>query len=154
VTPAALPARGPGRPLWRWLFGALLALNAGAYALVFLRYLDFPYEVFGWAGDIILHNAAQVARGELPWQDPAHVVPAAFLYTPGYTLLLAPLVALFGPHPATGRLLTLAGVVILCVALFRETRRRTGRTWLAWCAPGVLFLFSSAYLWWERRRVT
>ena len=131
---------------WRLLFGALLAANAAAYLAVFLRYLPFPYEVFGWAGDIILHNAAQLARGELPWHDPARAAPVAFLYAPGYTLLLAPLVALFGPHPATGRLLTLAGALLLCALLVRETRRRTASPWLAWCAPGVLFLFSAATL--------
>jgi hypothetical protein len=136
---------GRGRP-WRLLFGGLLAILVAAHAAVFLRYLAFPYEVFGWSGDVILHNAAQLARGERPWRAPAAAAPAAFLYTPGYTLLLAPLVALFGPHPATGRLLTAAGVVLLSALLVRETRRRTGSRFLAWCAPGVLFLFSAASL--------
>jgi hypothetical protein len=134
------------RPWWRLLFGAVLLANLLAYALLFFRYLAFPYEVFGWAGDIILYNASLVAQGEFPWRDPLLHAPVATIYTPLYTLMIAPLMALFGTHPATGRLLTLAGVVLLCVLLVRETRRRTGLRWLAWFAPGVLFLFSSASL--------
>jgi hypothetical protein len=143
---APRPASPLRWPWWPLFFGAVLLGNLVAYALVFFRYLAFPYEVFGWAGDIILYNASLVAQGDFPWRDPLLHTPVATIYTPLYTLMLAPLVALFGTHPATGRLLTLAAVLIMSVLLVRETRRRTGLRWLAWLAPGVLFLFSGATL--------
>jgi hypothetical protein len=128
---------------WRLLLAVLLSLNAAAYLVFFARYVDFPYEIFGWAGDHILYNAWQITRGEPVFVDPARAMPTAFLYTPGYTLMLAPLVALFGPHPWTGRVLTMAGLAVLGACLFVETMRRTQSRGLAFAAPGLLLLYSA-----------
>ncbi|MGQ0553418.1 MAG: hypothetical protein ACT4PU_09380 [Planctomycetota bacterium] len=150
---------------WRWLLGAALATVALVYAACWLRYLNFPYGVFGWSADHILLNAWQIAQGLPVYVDPATGPATAYLYTPGLTLLLAPLVALFGPQLWVAQALNAAGVVIIVWVVASECKRRVAavRTAAAatlsarapadaaarragWFGAGLVFLLGSASL--------
>lgn len=131
---------------WAWWRAALhLALGALAvvYAAVLVRYFLFPYGDLGWAIDHIVWNAWQMASGQPVYTDPHLGDPAAFMYTPGFTFLCVPLVAVFGPELWTARLVHLVGAVLLVVIATRETARRVGDRRLVVFAPGLVILLGS-----------
>jgi len=132
---------------WRLWRGALLLAMAalGAlYAAVALRFFAFPYGDLGWAIDHVVWNAWQLARGEAVYTDPALGDAGAFMYTPGFTLLVWPLVALFGPQLWTARLVNLLGAALLVTLVTRETARRVRDRRLLLFAPGLVFLLGAA----------
>lgn len=139
-------SRARGWSLWgAWRAVLLLALAALAavYAAVLLRYFGFPYGDLGWAIDHIVWNAWQITQGQPVYTDPQLGNPGAFMYTPGFTFLLVPLVALFGPELWTARLVNVIGALLLFVLVTRETARRVRDRRLVWFAPGLLFLLGS-----------
>ena len=132
---------------WRLWRGALLlamAALAALYAAVALRYFAFPYGDLGWAIDHIVWNAWQLARGQAVYTDPALGDPGAFMYTPGFTFLVWPLVALFGPQLWTARLVNLIGAALLVTLVTRETAGRVRDRRLLLFAPGLVFLLGAA----------
>jgi len=132
---------------WRlWRGGLLLAMAALAalYAAVALRYFAFPYGDLGWAIDHVVWNAWQLARGQAVYTDPALGDPGAFMYTPGFTVLVWPLVALFGPQLWTARLVNGLGALLLVALVTREARRRVRDGRLLPFAPGLVFLLGAA----------
>jgi hypothetical protein len=110
---------------------------------VLVRYFLFPYGDLGWAIDHIVWNAWQMASGQPVYTDPRLGDPAAFMYTPGFTFLCVPLVAIFGPELWTARLVHLVGAVLLVVITTRETARRVRDRRLVALAPGLVILLGS-----------
>ena len=108
-----------------------------------MRYFFFPYGDLGWAIDHIVWNAWQMANGQPVYTDPRLGDPAAFMYTPGFTFLCVPLVAIFGPELWTARLVHLVGAVLLVVLATREAARRVGNRRLVAFAPGLVILLGS-----------
>ena len=136
-------AASRGWSLWRAALHLLLGALAAVYAAVLVRYFLFPYGDLGWAIDHIVWNAWQMARGQPVYTDPRLGDPAAFMYTPGFTFLCVPLVAIFGPALWTARLVHLVGAVLLIVVATRETARRVGDRRAVAFAPGLVILLGS-----------
>ena len=134
---------GAGWRLWRGLLLLALGALAAVYVAVLVRYFLFPYGDLGWAIDHIVWNAWQMASGQPVYTDPHLGDPAAFMYTPGFTFLCVPLVAVFGPVPWTARLVHLIGAVLLVVLVTRETAGRVSDRRLAAFAPGLVILLGS-----------
>ena len=133
--------------VWRAaLFGAL-AVVAAANVVVVATYFHFPYGERGWTIDFVVHNAWELVHGQPVFVDPAAGNPTALLYTPGLTLLLAPLVAVFGRELWVARLLAAAGALLLLALLTRETARRVRDQRLVVLAPGLMFLLGTATEW-------
>jgi len=133
-----------GWTAWRAGIAAAMAIVAGAHLAVFVRYLAFPYGDLGWTIEHIVYNAWQMVHGPPMYVDPVAGEPTAFHYPPGLTLLVAPLVALFGPELWTARLVNALATVLSIVLLTRETARRVRDRRLAAFAPGLVFLLASA----------
>jgi hypothetical protein len=135
-----------GWRLWRsaltLALGALLALHV----VVLVGHLPVPYGVLGWAVEHVVYNAWQITEGLPVYVDPALGNPTAYLYTPGLTLMVAPLVALFGPELWTARVVNLLGVLVLLGVLWRETARRVSHARLARWSPALVVLLGSASL--------
>jgi hypothetical protein len=136
--------RGGGWALWRVALLLGMGALAAVYAAVALRYFAFPYGDLGWAIDHLVWNAWQMARGEAVYTDPRLGHPGAFMYTPGFTLMLVPLVKLFGPELWTARLLNLLATGLLLAIVVRETARRVGHRRLGWFAAGLVFLLGGS----------
>jgi 4-amino-4-deoxy-L-arabinose transferase-like glycosyltransferase len=125
---------------WRGALLAVMAVPAALYVVYAVRFFDYPLVDRGWTIDHLVHNAWQLVQGLPLYTDPRLGSPTAFMYTPGFTLLTAPLVALFGPELWTARLVNLAGAALLVALVVRESARRVRDKRLAWFAAGLVFL--------------
>jgi hypothetical protein len=132
--------------LWHWALTLGLGTLVAFYLTLLSGYVPFAYGVFGWAIDHVVYNAWQMTQGLPVYVDPALGDPTALLYTPGLSLMVAPLVALFGPELWTARLVNLGGVLVLLVVLWRETARRVRERRLVRLSPALIVLLGSASL--------
>jgi len=142
-----LPPAGAARAWTSWRVALLAGAAAmGAlYVAYALLYFDFPLVDRGWTIDHLVHNAWQIVQGQPLYVDPRLGSPTAFMYTPGLTYMLAPLVALFGPELWTARLLNLVAAALLIAIVTRETARRVRDRRLAWFAPALVFLTGATH---------
>ncbi|MHC5210530.1 MAG: glycosyltransferase family 39 protein [Planctomycetota bacterium] len=136
----------PAWRLWSWALALALGALVLLYAALLLGTLHLPYGVFGWAIDHVVHNAWQIAHGIPVYVDPALGNPTAYLYTPGLSLMVAPVAALFGPELWTARIVNLLGVLVLLALLWRETARRVQDARLTRWVPALIVLLGSASL--------
>ena len=132
-----------GWALWRATLLAVMAVPAVLYVVYTVRFFDFPVIDRGWTIDHLVHNAWQLVQGQPLYTDPSAGSPTAFMYTPGLTLMIAPLVALFGPELWTARLVNLVGSTLLVTLVARESARRARDKRLAWFAAGLVFLLGA-----------
>ncbi|MCS7324316.1 MAG: hypothetical protein RMJ86_02080 [Anaerolineae bacterium] len=128
------------------LFAAIPALLMGA-ALVALAFhfvvllvyaralLNFPFDYDQGEG-FELYDAIRLARGEHIYLDNAQFPFYSSNYPPVYRLLLAPLVAVFGPNIAVGRAVTLTAALIAGVAV-------ASAAWRMWSASAPFALRAS-----------
>ena len=134
------PAGTRGWALWRGTLLAVMAVPAALYVVYAVRFFSFPVIDRGWTIDHLVHNAWQLVEGQRLYTDPAAGSPTAFMYAPGLSLMIAPLVALFGPELWTARLVSLVGSTLLVTLVVRESARRARDRRLAWFAAGLVFL--------------
>jgi 4-amino-4-deoxy-L-arabinose transferase-like glycosyltransferase len=145
------PPREPSRRsawafcAWRWALLAVMGAFGALYVAYDVAWLDYPLVDRGWTIDHIVHNAWQIVQGQPVYVDPRAGSPTAFMYTPGMSWMLVPLVALFGPELWTARLLNALAALLLIVLLTRETARRVRDRRLVWFAPGLVFLGGAAH---------
>lgn len=159
---AALPllsARSDTRPQLGAVELAALSLTAlalvvfGFYLLVYVVYaralFAFPFDYDQGEG-FELYDAIRLARGENIYLDNAVYPFYASNYPPVYRTLLAPLVALFGPHLWVGRALTFASSLVIGGLIFVAARRhwRGSGSWIGWSAPvlAALTFFAANYV--------
>ena len=139
--PGQSPRAGArGWALWRGALLAVMAVPAALYVVYAARYFAYPLVDRGWALDHLVHNAWQLVHGVPLYTDPRDGSPSAFMYTPGFAFLLAPLVALFGPELWTARLVNFAGAALLVTLVVRESARRARDKRLVLVALGLVFL--------------
>ena len=96
------------------------------YLLVLLVYarsvISFPFDYDQGEG-FELYDAVRLARGQNIYLDNAVFPYYASNYPPVYRTLLVPLVWLFGPKLALGRIVALAATFGVAVIIFMVTRR-------------------------------
>ncbi|GIV84654.1 MAG: hypothetical protein KatS3mg052_1661 [Candidatus Roseilinea sp.] len=131
------PAASP-RALRHLRFGAALSslsvvalgLTIAIFAGYFVIYLVYARALFAFPFDydqgegFELYDAIRLARGEGIYLDNAEFPFYASNYPPVYRLVLAPLVALFGPHLWVGRALAFAASLVIGALIFLAARRR------------------------------
>jgi hypothetical protein len=111
------------------LAAASLALALVVLLFYFVTYLVYARSLFAFPFDydqgegFELYDAIRLARGEHIYLDNARYPFYSSNYPPVYRLLLAPLVALFGPHLWVGRALTFATSLILGGLIALAARR-------------------------------
>jgi hypothetical protein len=111
------------------LAAASLALALVALLFYFVTYLVYARSLFAFPFDydqgegFELYDAIRLARGENIYLDNAQYPFYASNYPPVYRLILAPLVALFGPHIWVGRALTFATSLVLGGLIVLAARR-------------------------------
>lgn len=133
LTPPAVPQRA----LQHSRFGAALSslsvvalgVTAAIFAGYFVVYLVYARALFTFPFDydqgegFELYDAIRLARGEGIYLDNAQFPFYSSNYPPVYRLLLAPLVALFGPHLWVGRALAFASSLMIGALIFVAARR-------------------------------
>jgi hypothetical protein len=133
LTPPAVPQRA----LYHSRFGAALSslsvlalgVTAAIFAGYFVVYLIYARALFTFPFDydqgegFELYDAIRLARGEGIYLDNAQFPFYSSNYPPVYRLLLAPLVALFGPHLWVGRALAFASSLVIGTLIFFAARR-------------------------------
>lgn len=150
-----------------WLAVCLLAVALAvfaAYAAVYLAYarslLAFPFDYDQGEG-FELYDAILLAQGRGIYLDNAQFPFYSSNYPPVFRLMVAPLVAVFGPHIWVGRALGLATSIVCGLAIFAAARhvwRRDGPAAdAAWpgraigvLVPAVaaLAFYASNYVYW------
>ena len=122
-------------PRWaRWLSAALLALAAFALLSQLAVYLHYSISLFRFPFDydqgegFELYDTVLHAHGEWPYRD-SQVFPFyTSIYPPLFHLITAPLVAVFGPHLWTGRVVGFTASLIAAAAIgwgvWRASERR------------------------------
>lgn len=122
-----------------WLVLAALSL-ASITALLVLApaRLASPLE-FGYGDGLMLDHAVRVASGQ-----PLYVEPTlrfiTLAYMPLYTYLVAPLVALFGPHLWTGRLVSLIASLLAAALVGWMVRSESGSRVLGLASAGLYLM--------------
>ncbi|PJF48477.1 MAG: hypothetical protein D6709_00900 [Chloroflexi bacterium] len=130
------PAASP-RALQHARFGAALSslsvvalgLTIAIFAGYFVIYLVYARALFAFPFDydqgegFELYDAIRLARGEGIYLDNAEFPFYASNYPPVYRLVLAPLVAWFGPHLWVGRALAFAASLVTGALIFLAARR-------------------------------
>jgi len=120
---------------------ASLALASAVLLFYFVTYLVYARSLFAFPFDydqgegFELYDAIRLARGENIYLDNAQYPFYSSNYPPVYRLMLAPLVALFGPHLWVGRALTFATSLILGGLIALAARR----AWAAEARASALF---------------
>ena len=125
----------------RILFGILLlALSAHFVLYLYSAYknMPFPYEFKGWCGDHMIHESWLLSRGQNFYVDASQQVSTAYSYTPIFQFLNAPLVRIFGPQMWTGRVVAVAGLVLVWGLLYLVAARMTGSRIYGLVAAGLL----------------
>ncbi|BCX03960.1 MAG: hypothetical protein KatS3mg053_1898 [Candidatus Roseilinea sp.] len=108
---------------------AALALTVAIFVGYFVVYLVYARALFGFPFDydqgegFELYDAIRLARGEGIYLDNAQFPFYSSNYPPVYRLMLAPLVALFGPHLWVGRALAFASSLVIGALIFFAARR-------------------------------
>ncbi len=108
---------------------AALLLASVALLFYFVTYLVYARSLLAFPFDydqgegFELYDAIRLARGENIYLDNAQYPFYSSNYPPVYRLMLAPLVALFGPHLWVGRALTFAASLILGGLIALAARR-------------------------------
>ncbi|MHB9091200.1 MAG: hypothetical protein ACYC7H_07255 [Chloroflexota bacterium] len=124
-----------------WL---LILLGLGFFLAVYLFYanalLHFPFDYDQGEGYDV-NSAWALSQGWPIYGSPDVYPYYSSNYPPLYSLLLAPLTALFGPRLALGRLLSLAAVGLATLVIGRAVHVETGRLRPALLA-GLMFLAS------------
>jgi hypothetical protein len=103
------------------------------WIIIFLAYsvslLFYPYDWEPGEGSKILY-AQRIVQGEPLYGTNAEFPMLGNCYPPVYPLAVAPLVALFGPHMWTGRLISLLAILSIMFGIYRVTRELIGsRSW-------------------------
>lgn len=130
---------GPGWLLvGLWLAFYLVVYGLYAYALV-----RFPFDYDQGEGYDV-NSAWALAQGLPIYASPDQYPFYSSNYPPLYSLLLAPLVGVFGPRLALGRLLSLVAVAVIAAVIFRAVQIETGR-WRPALFAALLF-FASPYV--------
>ncbi len=128
-----LLARVPTIVLW----GAGLLAVGAFVALAPVRMLS-PLE-FGFGDGMMLDHVLRVVHGQPLYVAPTlQFIPLA--YMPLYVYVVAPLVALFGPHFWTGRLVSLLASLGLAFLTARILRHETGRWSLGIAGAGLCLM--------------
>jgi hypothetical protein len=126
-----------------WLALTVMSLVAiGGLLVPAPARLASPLE-FGYGDGLMLDHAVRVASGQRLYVEPTlHFITLA--YMPLYTYVVAPLVALFGPHLWTGRLVSLLASLV-AAALIGWMVRRESRSALLGLAGAGLFLMGQGF---------
>ncbi len=146
--PVSRAAAAPAARLWsgaalRLLVacGALLhACAAAVFVWLAARRLFYPLEL-GHVEGVLMDTIRRLVMHQPIYPAPTFdFVPLA--YMPGYFIVVAPFVQIFGDHLWVGRAVAVAETLLTAALLARIVRRETGRWSLALIAPG---LFLGAY---------
>lgn len=138
----------PSPPFARLAPSALTGLAFAVYAAYFLilvRYavalFQFPFDYDRGEG-FELNSALLFSRGEWPYKDNEVYPFFASAYPPLYHLIVAPLVAVFGPQYWTGRLVSFLATLAAAGAIAWAVRRGSGNGTIA-ALSGLTFLASN-----------
>ncbi|HOR01602.1 MAG TPA: hypothetical protein PLJ35_22535 [Anaerolineae bacterium] len=138
--------KAQGRTIrWCWglaclLIGLCLLYYLGVYAIRANALLRFPFDYDQGEGYDV-NSAWLLSRGESIYGSPDRYPFYSSNYPPVYALLLAPLVAAFGPQLALGRALSLAATALAVVTIAAAVHTETGR-WRPAVGAGLFFLAS------------
>lgn len=126
------------------LTGLAVAVYA-AYFLILVRYavalFQFPFDYDRGEG-FELNSALLFSRGEWPYKDNEVYPFFSSAYPPLYHLIVAPLVAVFGPEYWTGRLVSFLATLTAAGAIAWAVRRGSGNGSIA-ALSGLAFLASN-----------
>ncbi len=123
----------------------LLAAAAWICADAFGLEITTPVQL-NYVEGFNVDDAVRVVRGEPLYADPSHPPFVMSVYTPGYTLVLAALIAAGVPALATGRLLASLSTLGIAAVIAAAGVRRTG--WVA-LAAAALFLVQPMLPFWQ-----
>jgi hypothetical protein len=120
-----------------FLAGAVhLAANLSWVKLALGRFRH-PLELGNVEG-MLMDSIVRLAHGQALYGPPTlDFIPLA--YMPGYMMVVAPLVRIFGPHLWEGRLVALIEALLLAALIGRVVWRETRSRALALAGPGLLF---------------
>lgn len=125
----------------RWSYYALAAvllIHFGLYLRSAVILFPFPYEYKGWADGQIMYTSWLLSQGENIYVDPMKQPAAAFFYTPGFQLLTAPLIRIFGNEMWVGRMVAIAGLILVWLLMYLAVRQGGGDFWAWLLSVGLL----------------
>lgn len=126
----------------------LIGLALLAFVGYFLVYTIYAVQLFRFPFDydqgegFELMDTLLFSQGEWPYRDNDHYPFYSSNYPPLFHVVVAPLVAIFGPQYWTGRLVSYLGTLVTAVAISYAVQREIRRGWLAALA-GLAFLASN-----------
>lgn len=126
--------------------GALLGLHVWRTLDYFGFAIRCPYEI-EYAEGILLQNALKIARSLPLYGDYHHYPFVAATYPPGYPLLTAVGVKLFGVSFTFGRVLSCLGSLGIAIFIW-ALLRRAGVSRFAAGLAGVLWIGAPIVCWW------
>jgi 4-amino-4-deoxy-L-arabinose transferase-like glycosyltransferase len=143
------------------LSGAVLALKCALlaaglwYAACFLRVVagrvTSPFENEWLEGDEF-HHALRILSGQT-WYPPPSIEFFPNVYPPGYALVCAIVMRLFGPSLTAMRCVSLAGTAAACGGMFYSVRRTAGASNAAIAVGLFLATFRVCGAWFDLARV-
>lgn len=143
----------PYTTLLSWL---ALATYTVPWLIVYLTYcvalLDFPYEWEPGEGSKILY-AQQIVTGKPLYKSNQTFPMLGNCYPPVYPLVLAPFVALGGPHLIWGRLVSVLSILATMLLLFTITKRTTGSAFFGWIAAACFVFCAPISCWYSLARM-
>jgi len=110
-----------------WALVVVLFVGFIIYIVAAATVLPFPYEFKGWAGDGFVYNAWMLTQGQNFYLDPLKEVSVTGCYTPGFQILTAPLIRVFGLKMWPGRVVAIAGLLLIWVLMYYIATRLTGK---------------------------
>ncbi|MCA9667994.1 MAG: hypothetical protein KC503_20490 [Myxococcales bacterium] len=117
----------------------MAALHVVLFALAVLHRIGSPFP-FEWVEHLAASQALSMARGNPVYGPPTMDIQSA-VYAPGLAYVLLAGHRLGLPIFYLGRVISVGGVLLACVFLYRTVRREGGSRTMAWLAVG-LFLAS------------
>ncbi len=128
------------------LIVVLLAFHAFTFSLFSCRLLLYPYDWEPSESDHIVY-ATRLLDGETLYKDDDSFPLLCMNYPPGYHLLLAAPVKLFGPHMYAGRLLMLTVAAALCLLIYKVVADGTGWKFLGLVMAVAALAYGPVSVW-------
>ncbi len=148
------PAPPKGR-MERLVHGALLVVLVG-YSVLFLyhavRLAMYPYQI-DYGEGFILNHANELAHGRNPYQSIEQPPWIVVHYPPVYPTLVAVGIKLFGLQFHFGRFLSIAGILVVGICLFRMIHYQTSDRLAAWIGALMWITAYPVYNWGTHHRV-
>ncbi len=123
-----------------WLLAAVLAAAICIYFWHAVQVLPLKYEFKSWAGGNAMHCAWLLSQGRNFYIDPVKEPSTGGCYPPGFFIIMASLIRVFGLKIWVGRAASMAGLALVWAVMYVVTARMSGERKYGLFAIGLIMV--------------